>query len=439
MAEVTLEQIQEALKKTGISTELDIKDLAKIAKAVKNGDIPKTENQKTKTIGTKWEVALQNYPDFVIKRTTPKTEQLLVIMPSCKGYYVKQKKGKNDEVVEELTQDLYVKFTSGMPIIDLDDNMWIKSLESGKRFYETFNIAIKDDNYVNMLKAHCAPRFETLAISTYSQCVNDSRVLAYNSYPTLFKEYHDSQMINERFLKNTELTKSLIEIFGLNNVRDYLNENTISLIGRGSQYNSNPLSNYRVKYLLKDYEFHYAEFKDYTLYHSVFMGYGRNMDRFWEDWYDDLNLQKQVYGKIKEKYPKDLPTHHMQMSYKSVLYRDIIDERKLDTVVKNLSKYDMEVDKYIFKCPKCKQDMLDEAQQQANCLAGYINKYVDGESEIFFMRKKSSPDESYITIEKYGDTLRQIYYARNRAVSREDRAIAEKWIKKCSRIDNKEE
>ena len=92
--EITLDQIKEAIKNAGLGNDLDIKDLAKIASAVNNGQIVNPEKKGVNaTIGTKWEIALQNYPDFAIKRITPKTEQLLVIMPSCKGYYIKQKKG----------------------------------------------------------------------------------------------------------------------------------------------------------------------------------------------------------------------------------------------------------------------------------------------------------------------------------------------------------
>ena len=96
--EVNINDIQKALQTQG----LDIKSLAKDASALKNGEIQKPENNKV--VNTTYKLALVNYPDFCIERTTAKTRQLMVIMPSCEGYYVKSFKGK-EEFIETLTPE----------------------------------------------------------------------------------------------------------------------------------------------------------------------------------------------------------------------------------------------------------------------------------------------------------------------------------------------
>ena len=146
-----------------------------------------------------------------------------------------------------------------------------------------------------------------------------------------------------------------------------------------------------------------------------------------------------MYGKIKEKYPTDLPLLHQQLSYKAIIYQDIIDEQGFEKNRERLSKYNMKVKDFIFRCPENKQDMIDEATQQANCLAGYTSRFASGECEIFFMRQAKTPDESYITIETKDGDIRQIYYANNRAVSQTDRDIAELWMKRRAKIDKGEE
>ena len=116
--------------------------------------------------------------------------------------------------------------------------------------------------------------------------------------------------------------------------------------------------------------------------------------------------------------------------------KTIIEENKLRDVINRLSKYDMQIDEYVFMCPKSKEDITDEAQQQCNCLAGYVERYTNGQSNIFFMRKYKDKETSYITIETSNEhELHQIYYARNRAVSEHDRKIAERWCEKCKKID----
>ena len=81
---ISMEDIQAAFAAQG----LDIRELAKQAKALQRGEIV---NPEKKVVGStlQFKIALANYPDFCIERTTAKTRQLVVIMPSCNGYYVK--------------------------------------------------------------------------------------------------------------------------------------------------------------------------------------------------------------------------------------------------------------------------------------------------------------------------------------------------------------
>lgn len=434
MAEITLEQIQAALKAT--NTKVDIKDLAKIAKALQNGDLDNTD-VKSKTTGTTWTVEMEKYPDFAIRRKTAKTSQLLVIMPSCKGYYIKYNTGDN-EIIEELTADNYSKFTAGMPEITLSDEMWITNIVGGKRFFYCFNQAIKSDTYCEMLKNKCAKRYEKLYFN-YSQRLDDQSIKNYECYPTLYKKYCNNELVNNRILNNQSFTKELIEKFGLNNVYDFCESQDRSLVDSASQYgDSNVYSSYSLTNLFKENEFHYAEFKDYVLYSAVRMGYAKNMGAFFTTWYDTLYMQKTIYGKVKEKYPDDLPLLHQQLSYKSIIYRDRIDEEGFERQKDKLSKYNIKVKDFIFRCPENKQDMIDEATQQANCLAGYTRKFAAGECEIFFMRHAKKPDESYITIETKNGDIRQIYYAHNKTVSKADREVAELWMKRRAKIDEGE-
>lgn len=434
MAEITLEQIQAALKAT--NTEVNIKDLAKIAKALQNGEIDKTE-KKSKTTGTTWTVEMEKYPDFAIRRKTAKTSQLLVIMPSCEGYYIKYNAG-NNEVVDELTEDNYCKFTASMPEITLGDDMWIKTIRGGKKFFYRFNQAIHSEIYCEMLRNKCAINYEDL----YFNCSNrlkDANINNYSKYPTLFKKYYNNDLICKRLLDNSKFTEIIIKKFGLNNVYDFCEAQERSLVSQSSRYGNGCIYNsYNLTEFLQNYEFHYAEWKDYILYQSVRMGYGKNMDYFFQDWSDTLDMQTQIYGKVKDKYPADLPLLHNQLSYKRILYQDIIDEKGFERNKEKLSKYNMKVKDFIFRCPENKQDMIDEATQQANCLAGYTSHFASGKCEIFFMRHAKTPDESYITIETKDGEIRQIFYAHNRTVSQADRDVAELWMKRRAKIDKGE-
>lgn len=112
--------------------------------------------------------------------------------------------------------------------------------------------------------------------------------------------------------------------------------------------------------------------------------------------------------------------------------RDAETEQKFVERSKVLQKYEYENDKYIIVTPHSVSELLEEANQQRNCLACYANNYANGRAKIFFMRKKSCPDRSYISIEMSGDLVdfRQVYYACNRRVENtEDLAFLEEWRK----------
>lgn len=49
--------------------------------------------------------------------------------------------------------------------------------------------------------------------------------------------------------------------------------------------------------------------------------------------------------------------------------------------------------------PNSTQDIKDESVSQNNCVASYIDKVIDGECHILFLRKKDNPSQSLITIE----------------------------------------
>ena len=115
-------------------------------------------------------------------------------------------------------------------------------------------------------------------------------------------------------------------------------------------------------------------------------------------------------------------------------------ERKFVEVANKLQKYEYENDKYIIITPHSVSELLEEANQQRNCLACYADRYADGRAKIFFMRKKKNPEKSYISIEMSSDLteFRQVYYACNRPVDNaEELAFLDKWKEHIKTVKQK--
>ena len=65
--------------------------------------------------------------------------------------------------------------------------------------------------------------------------------------------------------------------------------------------------------------------------------------------------------------------------------------------------------------PKTPNDMFEEARMQSNCLSSYVSDVTDGNCQIYFLRKRSAPDRSFVTIEVHKDgTLGQVLARFNR-------------------------
>ena len=161
-----------------------------------------------------------------------------------------------------------------------------------------------------------------------------------------------------------------------------------------------------------------------------------NISQFFRTWIDTLDMQYQLYEKIKEKYPDDLLLLHNQLSYKCACMKQQIDERKFARQVEKASMYEGSYKGFVFIAPKKQQDLLDEAIAQTNCLAGYVNKFTNGDCIILFMRKKEAPERSYATVEIIGLDVVQAELKRNIKLGLEEKAILCEWIAMCNKAVN---
>ena len=241
----------------------------------------------------------------------------------------------------------------------------------------------------------------------------------YASIPNVLKAFPGRD-----FAVEWENIKALVDKFGLENTRDLIRERDISLV-------TDCLCGIRT---ILEYDFKYESFKQYVLYDSVRMGFADNTWNFIRHWKDTLDMQKDLYGKVKEKYPKHLLEFHEQLAYKMRLHEAEINAKKFEAHAKETVRFEAEHGGYVFIAPKTPQDFYDEATAMNNCLAGYVRRYADGEDHIMFMRDKRDPEKSLVTIElDLNGNLTQAYQACNQRVTDTQRRAIEIWLEKSVR------
>ena len=97
-----------------------------------------------------------------------------------------------------------------------------------------------------------------------------------------------------------------------------------------------------------------------------------------------------------------------------------------------MKKYDYTEGVYFVRGIRSHDDLLDEANQQHNCVAAYGSRIANGSSYIYVLREVAKPDKSLITIELSPDgrNIRQKYLAYNQPVrNRSQSEFIDRWMK----------
>ena len=150
--------------------------------------------------------------------------------------------------------------------------------------------------------------------------------------------------------------------------------------------------------------------------------------------YDYAKMMKTISPKF-DKYPRNfLTTHKIACRNYNRLKKEFSEEIFRKRIN---SDYECSFGDYQFVYPKSTQEIKDEAVQQNNCVASYIDSVIDGDCHIMFLRKKDFPDKSLVTIEIKDNIIVQAKRKFNDPVTEEDQKAIDAWNKKFSKKKEK--
>lgn len=107
-------------------------------------------------------------------------------------------------------------------------------------------------------------------------------------------------------------------------------------------------------------------------------------------------------------------------SYKAM--KEIIDQRKFSANYEKHNKaWEFEYGDFTIIVPKKGKDLVREGQEMHNCVGSYVDKVVNGECSIVFVRHKDTPDKSYITCQvRPNGQIAQYYLAYNYYIKKDE-------------------
>ena len=136
------------------------------------------------------------------------------------------------------------------------------------------------------------------------------------------------------------------------------------------------------------------------------------------EWYDYLNMAKRLSMDLTQKslmFPMSLKKEHDIAVFAYNALKQEIDAKKFaETAALNKEKYEYARGEFLVFIPQTPEDIIEEATKQHNCLRSYIERVRDGATTVAFIRRKSAPKDSYISVEIFDNRLVQVKAAFNR-------------------------
>lgn len=152
-----------------------------------------------------------------------------------------------------------------------------------------------------------------------------------------------------------------------------------------------------------------------------------NINYLLRELYDYANMMRQLSNKY-DKYPRNfLTTHNIARRNYNRMKKEFSEELFRKRINK---EYECSFGEYVFIYPKSTQEIKDEAVSQSNCVASYIDKVIDGNCHILFLRKKNNPQKSLVTIEVRNDQIVQARRKFNEDVTEEEQKAIDAFNKK---------
>lgn len=372
-----------------------------------------------------YEVVLENNTDFIVRRQTPKMQKELVILISQGLYYIRDcKNGDIEPATNERLRSFLRDLKNGC--ISFQQVNWLGALF--KESAEFITTVIEDATLTDMCRHNVpiSPKDPRMYVRYWKQ---NQRLLTrvtqmfpaqaaasgkyHNSIPVIFwiEEHYGT---NEAMYFTEQLVRS-----GVRNMRF------------NSLYYQNSICQIEsfTKILESEYNINLRRFIDYICYDLYRQGYGEVNEQFFAEYLDYLSMQKNFYGKIREKYPEHFKTAHDVMALKVNLAKAAEQCRNFAEQAEQVKDLEYSAQDYCILVPTEPKELADEGINLSHCVGDYIDRVASGECHILFLRLKNAPERSLVTLQLSGRNICQAQGLNRRRITSEERKFLLRWAR----------
>ena len=392
------------------------------------------DNDASRTVKTRavktYEVELASGPDLIVsKRGARGGKTFMVLLVSQGQYYVKHSNGE----ITMLTSNEATKFLRDIPSgesLVTESAVW-DELRSGKKYADALIAALNDEAFIKLAKDGLAlVSAYVLALDSNPKSLHENMTLAADNQK-LYRYFVESYAMNSAITTEAAVRGYLRgvlskvrpdtfrafvvinNVYGLDIARkaidDFMGNDIFESLSPGklcelfkykSGYNSKCVAS---KNLMKgielDIQFEANRFLEFLFFQPIEEGCGDNLRDWLSTWMDDLYLQWNVYGKVREKYPDILTLHHDKLAFMDRRRKKFVDKEAWEKAVSSAVRYEAKNKEWMLRIPRETEEMNDEATQMSNCVSSYTKRMSEGQCVVAFLRKANAPDKSVCTVE----------------------------------------
>lgn len=158
------------------------------------------------------------------------------------------------------------------------------------------------------------------------------------------------------------------------------------------------------------------------------------------EYFDYIKFASELKLNLKDKkilYPKNLIEEHDKLFLEIKTLKDPNINVKLKAISDYLSLNKYEDEKYIIYPANSIEDLIEESEMQHNCVRTYVDDVANNKTEIYFLRKKENPNESFVTVEVHNNKVIQAKTKYNKTPEKEILDLLKRWEKTLIPINKK--
>lgn len=370
-----------------------------------------------------YEVVLENNTDFILRRQTQKVQKELVILISQGLYYIRDcKNGTIDPVtignLRSFLRDLKDSY------IDLQQVNWLGALfkESAE-----FIITVTGDAILSDMCRHNVPINHEEPQKHMRYWEQNKRL--FTRVAQLFPAH---TTVSGKYQNSIPVIFWIEEHYGANEAMYFAEQLVRSGVRNMSfdpSYRYNPTNEpgFFAKIIESEYNINLRRFIDYICFDLYRQGYGDVNETFFREYIDYLSMQKNFYGKIKDKYPEHFKTAHDVMALKVNLARAAEQCQNFAEQAEQVKDLEYSAQGYCIIVPTEPKELADEGINLSHCVGDYIDLVASGQCHILFLRRRTAPDQSLVTLQLSGNSICQAQGANRRSPTQAERKFLLHW------------